>query len=140
MVIASQQLQQPGTRLLLFLVYQEENLRMKHKRHSGLLLSLAHMLRWIVYNYFIFFSSFLISFSFPFFPLLPCLAFPSTHVKVDYIHLLYFLLFPFLISPFPCLSHWLLFSNLRFIYGGLSQEKWAKNLYIASVCYGRTVS
>lgn len=48
MVIASQQLQQPGTRLLLFLVYQEENLQMKHKRRSELLLFLAHMSRWII--------------------------------------------------------------------------------------------
>ena len=66
MVIASQQLQQPGTRLLLFLVYQEENLQMKHKRRSELLLSLAHMSRWIIY---ITFFSFLFFFLLP----VPCL-------------------------------------------------------------------
>ena len=61
MVIASQQLQQPGTRLLLFLVYQEENLQMKHKRRSELLLFLAHMSRWIIcitFFSFLFFSFF----------------------------------------------------------------------------------
>lgn len=54
-------------------------------------------------------------------------AFPSQHVKVraPLIHFqqLFPLVFWQLINAIICL-----------------QEKWAKNLYLASVCYGRTVS
>lgn len=52
-------------------------------------------------------------------------AFPSQHVKVR--------------EDFMCLKTIVMFflANERSI---CFQEKWAKNLYIASVCYGRTVS
>lgn len=53
-------------------------------------------------------------------------AFPSNHVKVF----------------FCCLIFWL--SKLGWVCNLLSfsfmQEKWGKNLYISSICYGRTVS
>jgi hypothetical protein len=60
-------------------------------------------------------------------------AFPSTHVKVCGF------------SPsFQCLDFCLILTInsvclIHFIYM-FFQERWAKNLYIASVCYGRTVS
>jgi hypothetical protein len=53
--------------------------------------------------------------------------FPSTHVKVEIVHLIF--MYFLLITLLHCLFD--LFSL---------QEKWAKNLYIASISYGRTVS
>jgi hypothetical protein len=52
-------------------------------------------------------------------------AFPSQHVKVNE---------PLAHSVIASL-HWL--TNCTLVS---SQEKWSKNLYLASVCYGRTVS
>ena len=62
-------------------------------------------------------------------------AFPSTHVKVHYLidcSLLFFFLTHTHTHTVPLWN-----SNL---YVAVLQEKWAKNLYIASICYGRTVS
>ena len=58
-------------------------------------------------------------------------AFPSTHVKVEY-----------LINHFlcTCLFLFILISESSSFYVANLQEKWGKNLYIASICYGRTVS
>ena len=53
-------------------------------------------------------------------------AFPSTHVKVS---------FPLLLPLYLMNLLSLILTVLNYL-----QEKWAKNLYIASVCYGRTVS
>ncbi|OVA20234.1 Protein kinase domain [Macleaya cordata] len=57
-------------------------------------------------------------------------AFPSTHVKVNSL---------FVFFPSPVLLSTLL-SATEVTFHDCLQEKWAKNLYIASVCYGRTVS
>ena len=57
-------------------------------------------------------------------------AFPSTHVKVNYSNLSFY---SYLLHAHN------LFLKLKFQHG-VVQEKWAKNLYIASICYGRTVS
>lgn len=54
-------------------------------------------------------------------------AFPSAHIKVNSAS--YFPLFTIILR-----SYFLTFDIL------FLQDKWAKNLYIASICYGRTVS
>jgi len=59
-------------------------------------------------------------------------AFPSTHVKVSSNNALFVFAFAFAF-----------YSYLRSLSDDtylVLQEKWAKNLYIASICYGRTVS
>lgn len=55
-------------------------------------------------------------------------CFPSTHVKVR-TSLCHVMLFPNGSHPVSC-----------YIHVCILQEKWAKNLYISCVCYGRTVS
>lgn len=56
-------------------------------------------------------------------------SFPSSHVKVNFI-LLYIFDFDFS----------LLVMFKMFMVPFVLQEQWGNNLYIASVCYGRTVS
>lgn len=99
-VIASQQLLQLQTKLLWFLVYQEENQLMRRKKLLGLLLFLVHMSRLVI----------------------ALSVFVYSHLKKKKKK-----------SIFGLYSVILIF----FIF---LQEKWAKNLYIASICYGRTVS
>lgn len=109
-VTASLQLLQLGTRLHLYSVCPEENQQMKLKRHFELLLFQVHMSRFVV-------SILLYISLFSFWSVLG--------LRLSYCCILVFFLENngnmFYISSFP-------------------QEKWAKNLYIASVCYGRTVS
>jgi hypothetical protein len=57
-------------------------------------------------------------------------AFPSRHVKVRLPHLLR------LLTGYMCMLEFDL-TNCALVP---LQEKWSKNLYLASVCYGRTVS
>lgn len=84
-------------------------------------------------------------------------AFPSSHVKVrNCVSRVSFLLF-FIIWGSKVLAYhhrwevllsrhihdnfhrrWIL-RNLGCLFGLFMQEKWSKNLYIASICYGRTV-
>lgn len=59
-------------------------------------------------------------------------AFPSVHVKVNCV---FFCVVVFLCNDLICYNS--CSKTLFFFFG---QDKWAKNLYIASVCYGRTVS
>jgi len=52
--------------------------------------------------------------------------FPSTHVKVN--------------TAVDCAVSIVFFNHESLCLMLFLQEKWAKNLYIASICYGRTVS
>lgn len=58
-------------------------------------------------------------------------AFPSTHVKVISF---------FFCQASICAGFLDILMSICFSLILSFQEKWAKNLYIASVCYGRTVS
>ena len=73
-------------------------------------------------------------------------TFPSTHVKVNFYILLLRSSFFFFLRIFYTVALIKLFgSDLLKSFWMLTewcdlQEKWTRNLYIASVCYGRTVS
>lgn len=75
-------------------------------------------------------------------------AFPSTHVKVGSLRYLFMLiyltvfLFIFSYAAFisTIVSIHMVLPFFPLVLSCVLQEKWAKNLYIASVCYGRTVS
>ena len=58
-------------------------------------------------------------------------AFPSNHVKVY--------IFASMIHPFSDPIFYSLLSLGQSNIGKKKQEKWVKNLYISSMCYGRTV-